>query len=400
MTRPGSRRSVLPDPIRKTRLPYSKHVIEEADIEAVAEILRSDWLTTGPAVDRFEQAFAELTGAKHAVAFSSATAGLHAAAAAAGLKPGDEAITSPITFCATANCVLYQGARVKFADVRADTLNIDPKALERSITPRTKAILPVDYAGHPADLDEIMQLAEKHGLTVIEDAAHAIGATYRKRAIGSISHMTVFSFHPVKHITTGEGGMVTTNDASFAEALRRFRTHGVIRDPERVAKEPWHYDMADLGWNYRISDIACALGASQLKRLEANLKRREAIAMTYAQRLANLPGLRLPQASPDVRAVWHLYPVRVDAAEFSTDREAVFRALQAEGIGVQVHYIPVHFHSYYRKTFGHGPGDFPIAEKAYSQLISLPLFHGMSDADAEDVIAAVEKVWSQLGAGR
>src|SRR5437763_993005 len=269
-------------PVRETLLPYGRQAIDDDDIQAVVEVLRSDWLTTGPKVAEFEEAFAQRVGAKHAVSFSSGTAALHAAAFAAELKPGDEAITTPLTFAATANCVLYQGATPVFADVTPDTLNLDPKQVAFGINSRTRAIFPVDYAGHPCDLDPLLQLAERHGVVVIEDACHALGAEYGGRRIGSLSHMTVFSFHPVKHITTGEGGMVTTDNAEFAKTLRCFRNHGISSDARhRQSASQWHYEMVLLGFNYRLPDIACALGLQQLKDLEANLARRREIAARY-----------------------------------------------------------------------------------------------------------------------
>src|SRR5436190_6398300 len=257
-------------PARNTLLPYGRQSIDEDDIQAVVETLRSDWLTTGPRVNEFEEAFAAWVGARYAVSFSSGTAALHGATFAAGVGAGDEAITTPLTFAATANCVLYQGGTPVFADISERTLNIDPDEIERRITPRTKALLPVDYAGRPADLARIAEIADRHGLTVIEDACHALGAEYRNRRVGGISHMTVFSFHPVKHLTTGEGGMVTTDNAEFAEQMRKFRNHGIssnARDRQREGQ--WHYEMVLLGFNYRLTDIACALGLRQLQKLEA-----------------------------------------------------------------------------------------------------------------------------------
>jgi perosamine synthetase len=379
-------------PVRKNLLPYGRQSIEESDIEAVVETLRSDWLTTGPKVAEFEEAIAERVGAKYAISFSSGTAALHGAAFAAGLENGDEAITSPLTFVATANCVLYQGAKPVFADVSPDTLNIDPEEIASRITSRTKAIIAVDYAGHPADLDSILALAEHHGLLVIEDASHALGAEYRKHKVGSIAHMTVFSFHPVKHVATGEGGMVTTNDSVSAEKLRRFRNHGISSDArERHAQGQWHYEMVSLGFNYRLTDIACALGVQQLKRLDSNLARRREIAAKYDVAFRNIPVVR-PTARVDVNPAWHLYPIQLKLEQLSATRETIFRALRAENIGVNVHYIPIHLHPYYRNRFGYNGGEYPVVEKAYERLISLPMFHGMSDEDVEDVICAVQKV--------
>jgi perosamine synthetase len=380
-------------PVRETLLPYGRQSIDESDIQAVVETLRSDWLTTGPKVPEFEEAMAAWVGAKYAVSFSSGTAALHAAAFAAGLQPGHEAITSPLTFAATANCVLYQGATPVFADVLEDTLNIDPELAAARISARTKAILPVDYAGHPADLDSILQLAEHHGLIVIEDACHALGAEYRGRRVGSVAHMTVFSFHPVKHLTTGEGGTVATGSAVFAETLRRFRNHGISSDArQRQSAGQWQYEMVLLGFNYRLTDIACALGLQQMKKLEANLARRRQIAARYASEFRTMSGVLPPQTRPDVNSAWHLYPIRLDLSKLSGGRREVLQALRAENIGVNVHYIPVHCHPYYRDRFGYKGGEYPVAEAAYECLISLPMFHGMTDDDVEDVIRAVGKV--------
>ena len=380
-------------PVRSTLLPYGRQAIDESDIQAVVDTLRSDWLTTGPKIDEFEEAFAAWVGARYAVSFSSGTAALHGAAFAAGLGPGDEAITSPLTFAATANCVLYQGARPVFADVSSDTLNLDPERVARAVTPRTKALLPVDYAGHPADLDEMLAIADRHQLTILEDACHALGGEYQGRRVGSVSHMTVFSFHPVKHVTTGEGGMVTTNDAGFADTLRKFRNHGISSNARDRQKEgQWHYEMVLLGFNYRLTDIACALGLRQLAKLEANLARRREIASRYAAALREVPGILAPAVRSGTMPAWHLYPVRLDLAKITARRGEIFRALRAENIGVNVHYIPVHLHPYYREHFGYRGGEFPVAEAAYETLVSLPMFHAMSDRDVEDVVRAVEKV--------
>ncbi len=380
-------------PVRDTLLPYGRQSVDQSDIQAVVEVLRSDWLTTGPKVGEFEESFASYAAVGHAVSFSSGTAALHAAAFTAGLKPGDEAITSPLTFAATANCILYQGATPVFADVVSDTLNIDPEQVEKRITARTRAIFPVDYAGHPADLDSIIQLARKHDLIVIEDACHALGAEYKGSRVGRIADMTVFSFHPVKHITTGEGGMVTTNNPKFAETLRCFRNHGISSDArQRQSAGQWHYEMVLLGFNYRLPDIVCALGIEQLKKLEPNLSRRREIAAIYDAAFRQLPGIIPPVVKSDVNPAWHLYPIRLDLEKLSVHRGQIFRALRAENIGVNVHYIPVHLHPYYRDRFGYRGGEFPVAEAAYSQLISLPMFHSMSEQDIADVIHAVKKV--------
>ena len=380
-------------PVRASLLPYGHQLIDEADIQAVVDVLRSEWLTTGPKIAEFEEAFAARVGARHAVSFSSGTAALHAAAFAAGLKPGDEAITTPMTFAATANCILYQGATPVFADVCPDTLNLDPEQVERRLTPNTRAILPVDYAGHPADLDPIRKLAAERGLIVIEDACHALGAMSGGRNVGAIADMTVFSFHPVKHITTGEGGMVATNDARLAETLRRFRNHGISSDArQRQSEGQWHYEMVLLGFNYRLTDVGCALGLRQLQRLDENVARRRAIAAAYRTRLPGTPHIIHPGLRTGASPSWHLYPIRLGLEKLTADRAQIFRALRAENIGVNVHYIPVHLHPYYRDRFGYQGGEFPVAEDAYARLLSLPMFHGMSEQDVEDVIRAVTKV--------
>lgn len=381
------------EPVRARSLPYGHQTIDEEDIEAVVDVLRSEWITTGPKVAAFERAVAAYVGARDAVAFSSGTAALHAAVFAADVGPGDEAITTPLTFCATANCVLYQGATPVFADVSPDTLTVSPTDVSRRMTRHTKVILPVDYAGHPAELDAIMELAERRGAVVIEDACHALGAEYRGRRVGRIAHMTVFSFHPVKHITTGEGGLVATDNPVFADRLRVFRNHGIEQQPQATELHgPWYYEMVALGYNYRLTDIGCALGLSQLRKLHANLARRRAIASRYTASFQSTHGIIPPVTRPEANPAWHLYPIRLDLKKLRVGRRQVFLALRAENIGVAVHHIPVHLHPYYRRRFGYRGGEYPAAEEAYTRLISLPMFHGMSDQDVDDVIEAVRKV--------
>jgi len=381
-------------PVRDRLLPYGRQSLDDADVQAVVEVLKSDWLTTGPKIAEFEERFAEWVGARHAVSFSSGTAALHGAAFTAGLGPGDEAITTPMTFCATANCILYQGATPVFADVSADTLNLDPNEVSKKTSSKTKAIIAVDYAGHPVALDELGQLAKaqvKRAL-LIEDASHALGAEYRGKRAGSIADMTVFSFHPVKHLTTGEGGMVAANDARLAETLRRFRNHGISSEArQRQESGQWFYEMVLLGFNYRLTDIACALGLSQLEKLAANLARRREIAAQYAEAFRELPAIVLPAVREGVNPAWHLYPVRLNLEMLAVGRREIFRALRAENIGVNVHYIPVHQHPYYRERFKSKEG-YPVAEDAYERLISLPMFHSMTAQDVEDVIHALGKV--------
>ncbi len=388
------------EPVRTTLLPYGHQTLTEPDIQAVLDVLRSDWITTGPKIDEFEEAFASDVGAKHAVSFSSGTAALHGAVVAAGVNRGHEVITTPLTFCATSNVVLHQQAIPRFADVTCDTLTIDPSSVEAHLSSKTKAILPVDYAGHPADLEELLLLGDRHGLVVIEDAAHALGASYRGQSVGAVSHMTVFSFHPVKHLTTGEGGMVTTDSETYANRLRRFRNHGIDVDARaRQTTGQWYYEMTELGYNYRLTDMACALGLSQLPRLKPNVQRRREIAQHYTDRLGATLGVSLPSVRSDSESSWHLYPVRIDQGHTNGKRGEIFQALRAEGIGVNVHYIPVYLHPYYQDLFGDRTGLCPVAEKAYSELISLPMFHGMMDSDADDVVEAVNKVLSHFVAG-
>lgn len=379
-------------PVRKSMLPYGRHSVDDQDVQAVAAALRSEWLTTGPKVSEFETAFAEVVGAGHAVAVSSGTAALHAAAFAAGIGPGNEVITTPLTFAATANCVRYQGGTVLFADVRKDTLNLDPAKVETLVTPKTKAIIPVDYTGQPSDLDELKAIASRHHLTVIEDASHALGATYRGGRVGALADMTTFSLHPVKHITTGEGGMVTTDDPELASRLRRFRTHGITTEfRERERDSSWIYEMVDLGFNYRLTDLQCALGLSQLDKLPTWTVRRREIAARYTAAFTNLAEIETPTVLPDREPAWHLYIIQLNLDRLRAGRAELFRALRAENIGVNVHYIPVPWHPYYQ-GLGYKKGEWPVAESAYERMISLPIFPAMTDGDAEDVIVAVTKV--------
>lgn len=382
----------------KTSIPYGRQWIFEDDIEAVVSVLRSDWLTQGPAVERFEGAIAEHCGARYAVAFSSGTAALHAAAFAAGVGPGDEVITTPLSFVATANCVVYQGGKPIFADVGEDTLTIDPCEIGRYISPKTKAIIAVDFAGHPCDLDEILELAHSRGLLVVEDAAHALGASYKGRRVGSIADMTVFSFHPVKHITTGEGGMVMTNHTGLLERLKLFRTHGITRQAEQFIQEdegPWYYEMQELGYNYRITDFQCALGLSQLSKLDRFVERRREIASMYTRAFQDLPGIRLPIERPDSRSSYHLYPIQILPAVIGKSRKQVFSELREAGVGVNVHYIPIHLQPFYRQRFGTRAGLCPITEQYYERAISLPLYPKMTEEDVHRVVTAIHTVCSR-----
>lgn len=374
--------------VRDTWLPYGHQSIDKDDIAAVVEVLRSDWITQGPKVEEFERALATYCGAQYGVAFSSGTAALHAACAAAGLSAEDEAITTPLTFVATANAVVYCGAKPVFADIREDTLNIDPDEVSKRITSRTKAIIPVDFAGLPADLDQILSLAKRHNLMVIEDACHALGAGYKGRKVGCASPMAVFSFHPVKHVTTGEGGMVVTNEADLAKRLRAFRHHGI----DYVSEKPWQYEISELGYNYRLSDIHCALGLSQLQKLNRRIMRRREIVARYRQAFANVKGISLPSTAPHEENAWHLFVILLNLELLSVDRDTILQLLRSENIGATVHYPPVHLHPFYRRRFGYGEGLCPVAEAVSLRMITLPLFPEMSDDDAGDVIEAALKV--------
>lgn len=379
-------------PVRATLLPYGRHAVAEEDVQAVVAALRSDWLTTGPRVPAFERAVASQVGARHAVAVSSGTAALHAAAFAAGVGPGDEVVVPAITFAASANAACYLGGTPVFADVRADTLNVDPDDVARRMTERTRALVAVDYAGQPADLDRLGALARERGLPLIEDAAHALGAEYRGRRVGGIADLTTFSFHPVKHVAAGEGGLVATDDGAMAARLRRFRNHGLETEfRERDASGLVYSPMVDLGYNYRITDLQCALALSQMSRLESGLKRREEIAQRYRAELGALPGLALPAVELHVRHAWHIFPVLLDLDRLTVDRRAVLAALRAENIGAAVHYVPVYWHPYYQAR-GYPRGLCPRAEEAFARLLTLPLFPGMTERDVDDVLAAVRKV--------
>jgi perosamine synthetase len=382
-------------PVRSTFLPYAHQVISDDDVAAVSEALRSDWLTTGPRIPAFEATLAEVAGAKHAVAFSSGTAALHGATVAAGLGPGDEAITTPMTFVATANAVLYAGGTPRFADVTPDDLLIDPAAVAAAITPATRAILAVDYSGQPADYDRlraVVSASQSAGttgeLTLIADAAHSFGATRGGRRVGTLADLTVLSLHPAKILTTGEGGAVLTDRDDLAERLRRFRNHGIAT--ELVDRRDWTYAMVELGYNYRLTDIAAALGSSQIRRIGEFLARRRSLAARYYDRLADHPAVELPSIAEDADPAWHFLFGRLRLDRLRVDRGFVYRALRAENIGVNVHYIPVHTHPYYRERF---PGlSFPVAEAQYERLLTLPLHAGMSDADVDDVVAALDKI--------
>lgn len=395
-----------------TPLPYGHQWIDDADVAAVAGVLRSDFLTCGPKVEEFERAFAARVGARHAVAMSSATAALHVAIVVSGVRAGDRVVTSPNTFVASANCAAYVGATPDFADIDPGTGNLEPAALEQGWRDDTRAVVAVAYGGQPCDMPTIAAVARRRGAVVIEDACHGVGGAFRHEGriwpLGGHpwADLTVFSFHPVKTLTTGEGGMLVTDRTAWAEQARRLRSHGIERgafvgfgaqaDDELAERGPWYHEMQELGWNYRITDFQCALGLSQLARLDAFIARRRAIVARYNAALADLPGL----ATPPVRAPatadltsWHLYTVQLDFARLGMKRTVAMRRLKAEGVGTQVLYIPVYLQPWYQRTYGYRPGKCPAAEARYRRALSLPLYPAMSDDDVETVIRAVRRLF-------
>lgn len=370
-------------------IPYGRQSINDEDIAAVVETLRSDFLTTGPKVWEFEEKIAEYTGVKYAVAVANGTAALHIACLAAGIAPGDEVITTPLTFAASSNCVLYCGGKPVFADVDPDTYNIDPADIERKITKKTKAIIPVHFTGQPCALDEIHRIAKKHDLMVIEDGAHALGAEYKGTIIGGLSDMTTISFHPVKHITTGEGGIVLTNNEKLYQRLSLFRTHGITRDVNLMSENEgdWYYQQLVLGYNYRISDIQCALGVSQLKRLPEFLEKRRNIALRYDEAFLSMPEYLSPKQLENTKNSWHLYVIQTSDGR----RKEIFDGLRRKGIGANVHYIPVYKHPYYQ-THGYRDVCCENAEKIYQNLISLPIYPDLTQEEQNYVIEALDKL--------
>jgi perosamine synthetase len=374
-------------------LPYGRQIIDDEDLQAVLRVLRSDWLTTGPMVGEFERAFATLVDAREAVAVSSGTAALHAAMYALGIGPGDEVIVPAMTFAATANCIVFQGGTPVFADVDPDTLLLDPSQVRKKITSRTKAVIAVDYAGQPCDYDALREVTDSQKIALVADACHAVGGSYKGRPVGSLAALNTFSFHPVKHFTTGEGGMITTDNPSWALRMRTFRNHGITSDHyQRAQNGSFFYEMVDLGYNYRITDFQSALGVSQLRNVPNWVQRRQQLATYFNRALADLDAVRLLSVRPEVSHAYHLYVIELNLDKLSADRLQIFTALRAEGVGVNVHYPPVHLHPFYRERFGTRPGMCPVVETAYQRLVTLPLFPGMSQSDADDVIAACVKV--------
>ncbi len=366
-------------------IPYGHQWVDNKDIKEVIKVLKSDWLTQGPKIEEFEKAVAKYCKAKYGVVFSSGTAALHSAYSVAGIKEGDEVITTPLTFAATSNMLYFCGAKPVFVDIERDTLNINPELIEGLINRRTKAIVSVDFAGHPCDYNKILKIAKEKNILLIEDASHALGAEYKGRKIGSFADMTILSFHPVKHITTGEGGMALTNNKNFYEKLKTFRNHGMIKKPENGG---WCYKIEEPSFNYRITDIQCALGISQLKKIDKFLKRRREIALKYYKAFKDVKEIIIPTEKDYAVSAWHIYPVQVK----KSSRRKIFEQLKKQGIGVQVHYIPLHIQPFYKNKFKYKEGDFPVAETYYKGAITLPLFPKMTDKDVKYVIDSVKKI--------
>jgi dTDP-4-amino-4,6-dideoxygalactose transaminase len=384
-------RPPTPDP---RPLPYNRPDIGEEEIAAVVETLRSGWITTGPRTRRFEEEFARVAGARYALALNSATAALHLALDAAGVGPGDEVITTPITFAACANVIVQQGATPVLADVSADDLNIDPEQVERRITGKTKAVMAVHYAGQPCRMDELLDICRGRNLFLLEDAAHATGAKYRDRPVGSIGDATAFSFYATKNLTTGEGGMLTTNRPELEERARIMTLHGMNRDAWKRYDRggSWYYEVVAPGYKYNLSDLQAALGLVQLARLDEMNARRTYLAGRLSDALRACEAVELPSARPEVHHVWHLYVVRLRTEMLKIDRATFIEELARRGIATSVHFIPIHYHPYYREGFGFRAGDYPVAEGSYERMISLPLYPTMTEEDIDRVAEAVIEV--------
>lgn len=381
-------------PVRETPIYYGRQCIEQMDIDVVEKVLRSDLVTCGPKVAEAEKKICEVTGAKYAVVVSSGTGALHLAAMAAGIKKGDEVIVTPMTFAASANCILYCGGTPVFADIRPDTYNIDPESIRAHITEKTKAVVAVDYTGQAVELDEIREICREHGLVLIEDAAHSIGTSYKGRKVGSIADLTTFSFHPVKTVTAGEGGAVTTNDEQTYRRLLRLRSHGITREQDEMVNPSdalWYNEQVELGYNYRMTDFQAALLISQLSRLDRFVARRKEIARRYDEAFSGMPELIVQKEIEASDTARHLYVIQLNPALLKCTRREFFDALYAENVCPQVHYLPVYMHSYYQKL-GYKTGLCPIAEELYENIMSIPLYYGLTDDDVETVIEAVKKV--------
>jgi dTDP-4-amino-4,6-dideoxygalactose transaminase len=379
------------DPVREDPMGYGSQSIAEADKRAVSDALESDYITRGPTVEEFEHAVADHVGVDHAVAVSSGTAALHLCGAAAGFDRGDEVVTTPLTFASTAHAAVYNGAAPVFADVKRETRTLDPDAVRARITEDTTGLIPMHYAGQPCDVAEFRDIAAEHDLTVIWDACHALGSTWRGEQAGSHPDAAIFSFHPVKNITTGEGGMVVTDDEGFAERVKSLRSFDMNYDPVGHEDEPWYQVVEGVGYNYNVTDIQAALGLAQLDRIESFKRRRAEIVRGYQDAFADLPGLTEPTITDEADPMWHLYAVEIDEA-FSCGRKRFINAMHAENIYVQVHYVPLNYHPFFQSTFGYDRGEFPVAEALYERLVSLPLYPGMDDEDVADVVRAVYRI--------
>jgi dTDP-4-amino-4,6-dideoxygalactose transaminase len=369
-------------------------MIGEREKQLVLEALESGWITTGPNAQELGRRVAALGGAKHGIALNSATGALHLALAAHGIGPGDEVITSAWTFASCVNVIEHVGATPVLVDVEADTLCMDPVALEAAITPRTRAVLPVDYAGHPCDLDAILAVARARRLPVIEDAAHALGAAWRGRPVGSFATVTAFSFYATKNLTTGEGGAAVTDDPGLADRIGRLALHGMSHDAWNRYGESgsWRYEIVDAGWKYNLSDVLAAIGLAQAERFVEMQRLRAAHAAHYDRLLAGVPEIRRPTPRPEATHAWHLYPIALELERLTCDRARFIQELKAENIGTSVHFIPIHHHPHFRATLGVAPGDFPVADAAFERAISLPMFPGLRERDVEDVCDAVRKI--------
>jgi UDP-4-amino-4,6-dideoxy-N-acetyl-beta-L-altrosamine transaminase len=381
-------------PVRSSFLHPFKHSIGKEEIDEVVDTLKSDWITTGPKTFKFEEIFFEYVNSKYAIAVNSCTAALHLAVVALGIGNGDEVITTPYTFAATAEVVINSNAKPVFVDVEKDTYNIDPAKIEEKITDKTKAIIVVHYAGHACEMDKIMEIAEKYDLYVIEDAAHAIGSKYKDQKIGSIGDATCFSFYATKNITTAEGGMITTNRGDLADKMRILSLHGISKDAwKRYSSEgSWYYEIAYSGYKYNMSDLQASIGIHQMKKLDQMQKRREEIADMYNKSFGQIPQITIPTVKSYATHAWHLYPIQVNSDLLSINRNEFIEALKAENIGTSVHFIPLHLHPYYKEKYGFKGDDFPNAESLYKNEISLPIYPNMEDKDVEDVISAVKKI--------
>jgi len=386
-------------PVREHFLPFSRPTIGQEEISSVVECLRSGWLTTGTKNFQFEDSIRKYLGCKYAVALDSCTSALNLSLAVNNIGPGDEVITTPLTFVSTINVIVHRGAHPVLADIDEETYNINPESVKKAITQRTRAIIPVHFGGYPCEMDELVRIAHQGDILLIEDAAHALGSEYKGKKIGIIGHLTCFSFYVIKNITTGEGGMVVTDNKEWEEKIRCLRFHGISKDAwKRYSKEgSWYYDVPSAGYKNNLTDIQAAIGIEQMKKLDSFITKREYIATRYSKAFKKIPGIIIPEVRKDVKHSWHLFPVRIDKHKLGIDRDKFITVLSAENIGTSVHFIPIHYHSFYKQNYGYKHGDFPSCEKVYSQIVSLPIYPEMQEQDINDVIEAIEKIVSFYG---